>query len=115
VDFIVTSIADLSISANPTSVSVLFGATGTSAITITPLNGFTGDVALVADNAACSLTPATVTGGSGTSTLSCMFGAAGSVTVTVSGTSRSLSHTVTLAFIGTPTFLDDTSQNVSSA
>src|SRR5207249_637489 len=112
VDFTVTSIADFSVSANPTSVSVLVGATGTSTITITPLNGFTGDVALVVDNVACSLTPATVTGGSGTSTLSCVFGAAGFVTVTVSGTSGPLSNTATVGFIVTPPSLDDTSTTV---
>src|SRR6266480_1592584 len=115
VDFTVTSLADFAVAANPTSVSVAVGSAGTSTVTITPLNGFTGDVALVADNAACSLTSATVTGGSGTSTLSCMFGAAGSVTVIVSGTSGSLSHTATVDFTVTPPALDDTSATVSCA
>src|SRR5207247_6907327 len=106
VDFTVASLAEFAVSANPTSVSVAVGSAGTSTITITPLNGFTGDVALVSDNAACSLTPTTVTGGSGTPTLSCTFATAGTVDVMVTGTSGSLSHsvTVTLTVTGQPDF-----------
>src|SRR5438067_1370925 len=74
------------------------GVPATSTITISPLNGFTGDVALVSDNAACTVTPTTVTGGSGNSVLSCTFGAAGTVTVTVTATSASLSHSTTVTY-----------------
>src|SRR5207249_10873068 len=70
----------------------------TSTITISPLNGFTGDVALSSDSAACALTPTTIASGSGTSTLSCTFTSAGSVTVTVTGTGGPLSHTATVSF-----------------
>jgi len=106
VDFTVTAAADFSIAANPTSVSATIGVAATSTITVSPLNGFTGDVALVSDNGACTLGPSTVTGGSGTSTLSCTFTSTGSVTVTVTGTSGSLSHTVTVDFTvgGAPDF-----------
>src|SRR5881396_3455269 len=98
VDFTVAGAPDFTISANPTTVSVTIGTAGTSMITISPVNGFTSNVALASDNNACILTPATVTGGSGTSTLSCTFGAAGTVTVTVTGTSGSLSHSVTITY-----------------
>src|SRR5437773_2352511 len=101
VDFTVAGAPDFTISANPTTVSVTIGTAGTSMITISPVNGFTGNVALASDNNACILTPATVTGGSGTSTLSCTFGAAGTVTVTVTGTSGSLSHSATVTYMVT--------------
>ncbi len=97
---------DFSISAAPTGVSTTAGVAGTSTITVSPLNGFTGDVALVADNSACTLTPSTITGGSGTSTLSCTFTSTPTTTVTVKGISGSLSHsaTVTYTVTGLPDF-----------
>ena len=56
--------------------SVAAGGTATSTITIAPTVGFTGDVALIcsvapagARSPSCSLSPATVTGATGTSTL----------------------------------------------
>src|SRR5213596_304447 len=102
----VTAPPDFSIAANPTSVSATVGVPATSTITVSPLNGFSGDVSLVSDNGACTLGPSTVTGGSGTSTLSCTFISTGSVTVTVTGTSGSLSHTATVDFTvaGAPDF-----------
>ena len=89
---------DFTMTASPTSVTVSVGVAGTSTITVGPLNGFTGDVSLTSDNASCSLTPATVSGGSGTSTLSCAFSTTGSFVVTVTGTSGSLVHTATVDF-----------------
>ena len=89
---------DFTLTASPTSVTVSVGVADTSTITVGPLNGFTGDVSLTSDNASCSLTPATVSGGSGTSTLSCTFSTTGSFVVTVTGTSGSLVHTATVDF-----------------
>src|SRR5947199_161950 len=94
----VTPAPDFTIAASPTSVSATVGVPATSTITISPLNGFTGDVALTSDNSACTLTLSTVTGGSGNSVLSCTFGAAGTVTVTVTATSASLSHSTTVTY-----------------
>src|SRR5436309_3315188 len=102
VDFTVTGVQDFTISASPTSVSAVVNSPGASTITISPLNGLSGNVALTANNSACTLTPTTVTGGSGTSTLSCTFTSTGTVTVTVTGTSGSLSHTATVAYTVTP-------------
>ncbi len=102
VTYTVTGLPDFTISASPTAVTVFLapGGTGpgTSTITISPLNGFASDVALTSDNFACALTPATVTGGSGTSILDCVFGFPSTVTVTVTGTSGSLSHSATVTF-----------------
>src|SRR5205823_765382 len=95
--------ADFSITANPTSVSAVVGVPATSTITISPSNGFNNGVSLTSDNpSSCTLTPSTVTGGSGTSNLSCAFAVAGSVTVTVTGTSGSLTHTATVDYTATP-------------
>jgi len=93
-----TASPDFTLTASPTSVTVSVGVADTSTITVGPLNGFTGDVSLTSDNASCSLTPATVSGGSGTSTLSCAFSTTGSFVVTVTGTSGSLVHTATVDF-----------------
>jgi len=99
----VTAVEDFTISASPTSVTATVNVAGASTITIGSLNGFVSDVALTSDHSsACTLTPSTVKGGSGTSVLSCTFTAAGSVTVTVTGTSGSLSHTTSVGFTVIP-------------
>ncbi len=92
---------DFSLSASPANLSVAQGGTGSSTITVSPLNGFSGTVALAARNlpagVTASFSPASTTG---TSTLT--FNASGSAatgtsTVTVTGTSGTLSHTTTIA------------------
>src|SRR5207245_3742383 len=65
-------------------------------------NGFTGTVDLThvespTTGLTCSLTPTSLTGGSGTSTLSCT-GSANTYTVTVTGTSGPLTHSVDVTF-----------------
>src|SRR5207253_2873682 len=81
--------------------TLLAGAKGTSTITVTALDGFTGAVSLASSispttGLTCTLTPTSVTG-SGTSTLSCS-GSAGSYTVTVTGTSGTLSHSAAVTY-----------------
>src|SRR6266699_3395261 len=98
VTYTVTGLPDFTISANPTAASIAVGTAGISTITISPLKAFTGDVALSADNDACTLTPTSVSGGSGKSTLSCTFATTGIVTVTVTGTSGSLTHSTKATF-----------------
>ena len=65
-------------------------------ITVTKVNGFAGTVALSSTSTpsglTCSLTPASIVGGSGTAFLSCSSSTANSYTVTVTGTSGSLTH-----------------------
>src|SRR3989454_2558828 len=94
---------DFSISASPSSLSVQAGSTSNSTVTLTSLNNFAGTITLSATGSPAglnlSLTPATVSlssGGSGTSTLSVGASNPGSYTVTILGTSGSLSHQTTV-------------------
>ena len=89
---------DFTISANPTSVSVNQGQSGTSSISVTAVNGFTGSVSLGATGcptgATCSFSPSSVNPGS-SSTLTVATTSStpgGTYTVTVTGTSGTLSH-----------------------
>jgi hypothetical protein len=66
-------VSTFSLSATPASATVYTGEAVNSSITVTPGSGFTLDVALACSglpaNTTCTLTPATVTGGSGTAKL----------------------------------------------
>ncbi len=91
---------DFSLSANPTSLSVAQGSSGTSTITINPIDGFTGSVNLSASGLPTGVTagfspnPATTTS---TLTLTVGAGAAtGTSTITITGMSGSLSHQTTV-------------------
>ena len=90
---------DFSLTASPASSSVSTGSAATSTITLTFLNGFTGTVSLTESSSpstgiTCSLTSSSFTS-SGTSTLSCIPSATGTFTVTLTGSSGSLSHAIT--------------------
>ncbi len=94
------------LSAAPSNVSVPQGGQGTSTITITPANGFSGSVSLSASGlpsgvtAAFNPNPAT---SSSTLTLTASGTATtGTTTVTVTGTSGSLTQTTTLVLTVTP-------------
>jgi hypothetical protein len=92
--------ADYSLSASPNAVTVVQGNSGTSTITVGPINGFNGSVSLAASGLPAGVTasfnPASTTGTS-TLTLSASGTATtGTTTVTITGTSGSLSHTTTL-------------------
>ncbi|HLC11390.1 MAG TPA: alkaline phosphatase family protein [Candidatus Bathyarchaeia archaeon] len=93
---------NFSLSSSPTSVTTQLNQAGTSTITVTPSGGFTGTVSFTT-----SITPTTgltcqsmasVSGGSGSSTLSCTGTTAQSYTVTVTGTSGSLSHQINVPY-----------------
>jgi len=104
-----TGTADFSLSASPTSLTVNQGASGTSTITIARLNGFAGAVSFTASGlpsgVTASFNPATTTttGTSSVLTLAASStAAAGSATITVTGASGTLSHTVAIALtVGT--------------
>ncbi|MGB9232800.1 MAG: protease pro-enzyme activation domain-containing protein, partial [Terriglobales bacterium] len=98
------------LSANPASLTIVQGNQGTSTITITPANGFTGSVTLSASGlpngvtAAFSPNPAT-----STTTLTLIASATastGTATVTITGTSGSLTAatTVTLTISPAPNY-----------
>jgi hypothetical protein len=91
--------SNFTISANPDSMIIREGNTGSSTITIVASNGFASDVSLTAtvspSGPATSFSPATVTAGAGTSILTIHTTTSqgtGLYTVTVVGTSGSLSR-----------------------
>ena len=95
-------VTNFTVSANPTSVTALAGQPGTSTISVTSVNGFSGTVSLsvLSSDMSCSISPATVTLGlQQSSNLSCNVGTAGNYTVTVAGTSGSLSHSAIVNFV----------------
>jgi hypothetical protein len=101
VDLATAATPNFSLSASPSSVTVTQGSSGTSTITITPVNGFSGAVTLSASGLPSGVTatfnpqPATTTS---TLTLAASATATtGTVTVTISGTSGSLTNTTTLS------------------
>ena len=108
---------DFSLSASPTSLSIATGSSGTSTITITPKNGFTGSVTLSASGMPTGVTasfgtnPTTATSvltltASSTATL-------GTSTITITGTSGALTHTTTVALTVSTTVTPDFSLSAS--
>jgi len=101
IPIIVTSGSCFSISASPSSVSVPVGTNGYSTISVNSFNSFSGTVTLSTtvsqQGLNCGLSPTSLSG-SGSSTLTCA-GSLGSYSVTVTGTSGPLTHSVTLTFV----------------
>lgn len=101
-----TAPPDFSISASPTTVTVIQGSSATSTITLRSLNGFSGTVTLshsaTPSGTTGTFSPTTVTlvsGGTGTSTIT--FSASptattGTFTITITGTSGTLTHSATI-------------------
>ncbi len=92
---------DFSLSASPSSVSVVQGNTATSTITVTDVGGFTGSVTLSASGLPSGVTASFGTNPT-TSTSVLTFTASstatlGTATVTVTGTSGTLTHTTTIS------------------
>jgi subtilase family serine protease len=92
---------DFSLSASPSSLTVAQGSSGTSTITITPINGFSGSVSLSNSSLPTGVTAnfsANPTTGSSVLTFTAGSTAVlGTVTVTVTGTSGSLTHTTNIS------------------
>ncbi len=106
-------VSDFSISINPSSLSLPRGTSGASLITLTSLNGFAGTVTLSKVVSPTlgprkSLSSSSVTlspGGQGTSTLTVKAQhktPIGGCTITVTATSGSVSHSVTITVNITP-------------
>src|SRR5207253_1152140 len=83
------------------SVTVNAGTSGTSTVTVTALNKFSGTVTFtytIPSGLVCgSITPGSVIG-SGTATVSCSAAVAANYTLTITGTDGSLVHTATSLF-----------------
>jgi hypothetical protein len=93
---------DFSIVANPTTLTVTQGGSGTSTISTATTSGSAQAVNLTVSGApsgaTASLSPTSVTsGGSSTLTISSGTAAAGNYTITVTGTGASATHTTTVA------------------
>jgi hypothetical protein len=97
-----TPAPDFSVSANPTSVTVTGGTNGTSAITVTPMNGLNGCYTLSASTlpggVAARFAANPVTGGASTLTLTASNTVtSGTSNVTITATCGLLRHTTTIA------------------
>jgi hypothetical protein len=100
---------DFSLAATPSSQTVTAGNSTSYTVTVSPLNGFTGPVSLSASGlpsgGTASFNPASISGGSGSSTLTISTinsTPASTSTITISGTSGSLSHTATASLAVSP-------------
>ncbi len=102
------AVTGFTVSASPTTVAVPQSETGTSTITITDVEGFSGTVALSASNLPSGVTASFAAGsmaGTQVLTLSASTSAAittSPVTVTITGTSGSLTETASIALSITP-------------
>ncbi len=97
--------ADFSLSASPYTLTQ--GGNGTSTITVTPQNGFSGSVALSVSGLPSGVTASSFNPGSTTSTsvltlTASSTAATGTYSVMITGTSGSLSHTATLSLTVNP-------------
>ncbi len=92
---------NFSLSASPASVAITQGNSGTSTITVTPVNGFTGSVSLSASGlpsgVTASFNPASTTSTSVLTLTASATATTGAATVTITGTSGTLTHTTTIA------------------
>ena len=113
---------DFAFSASPTSLQLMAGASGTSLLRVSPMNGFAASVTLsvagLPAGATASFTPPTLATGSGTDTLTVSTGTAGPGTssLTVTATGGGISHTAAISLtIATAACTQDTWGNFAQA
>ena len=92
---------NFTLSASPNALTITQGSSGASTITVNPLNGFNGSVALSAsglpNGVTPSFSPASTTGTSALTLTASSTATTGTVTVTVTGTSGVLTKTTTIS------------------
>ncbi len=92
---------DFSLTANPTSVTVVQGTSSASTITVVPVNGFTGSVTLsnssLPSGVTASFSPNPTTSTSTLTFTASSSATTGTSTVTVTGVSGSLTHSVNVS------------------
>jgi hypothetical protein len=89
-------VVDFAVNANPSTITILAGATGNSIVTITALNGFSGTVNLIlgpSNGLTATITPSSIAG-SGTLTVSASASTSGDYSITIQAISGSLVHTI---------------------
>jgi hypothetical protein len=101
------SVEDFSISASPTSRTISHGHSGTYTLTLTPVNGFTGNISLSCSgaptNTTCSVSPSQVTLNGTSSAQATVIvtvaknAASGSRTLMLQGTLGSVTHSVNVS------------------
>ena len=95
-------VQDFSLSSIPTIVVTNPGAAASSTVSVVSLNGFSGTITLGvttnSTNLSCALDSSRVSGGSGTTMLSCTGSVFGNFTATVNGSSGILSHSTTVLY-----------------
>ncbi len=100
-NFSVTVQPDYSLSASPASLTIAPGASGTSTVTVVPVNGFAGAVSFSASGLPSGVTasfkPTSSTSATTLTIAAASTAASGTATITITGTSGSLTHTTTLA------------------
>jgi regulation of enolase protein 1 (concanavalin A-like superfamily) len=103
---ITTPAPDFTLTATPSSQTVTVGAGTSYTANVGSLNGFSGTVSLsvsgLPTGATGSFSPTSISGGSGSSTLSVATASttpAGTYTLTITGTSGSLSHAATVTLV----------------
>jgi hypothetical protein len=100
--YAIPSSPDFAVSANPSSLTLMQGETGTSTITATALNGFSGSVDLAVAGcpagATCSLpTPVSPTASSTLTIATSASTSTGTFTLTISGTQAAVTHTAAVS------------------
>ncbi len=112
---------DFSISASPSSLTLQRGASGSSVVTVSSVNGFSGTVDLTASAPSgwsVTANPVSISGGTGSSTVTINVpssASTGTNTVTITGTSSSLSHSATVTVnVQAPAAVSSAPQNLQA-